>query len=232
MQAKTLRPEARLNSKLDARLAAYMAAGLGTLASANPAQAKVVYTQTNTTLTSHYDVFLDLNNDGVGDFSFSQFSYGGWDHFYFFPKVKGNAVLEEKGPVKDPAALRAGVPIGPKGDFNSSPFQLLAKCGGTSGFDRTSGDWNEVTNRYLGLRFLINGEVHYGWARLTVTGCGGLGATLTGYAYETIPNKRILAGQTSGTDEVAASVNFEPRQPSLGLLARGAYSPNAWRREE
>ena len=57
------------------------------------------------------------------------------------------------------------------------------------------GPWNNVKNRYLGLKFQIKGKIHYGWARLNVTG-SGLGtivATMTGYAYETIPNKAIVA---------------------------------------
>ena len=49
---------------------------------------------------------------------------------------------------------------------------------------------------YLGLKFMINGEVHYGWARLNET-CdkGNNSIRLTGYAYETIPNQGIKAGQ-------------------------------------
>ena len=62
---------------------------------------------------------------------------------------------------------------------------------------------NDVKNRYLGFKFQIKGKIHYGWARLNVTG-SGLGtivATMTGYAYETIPNKAIVAGRTKGTED-------------------------------
>jgi hypothetical protein len=77
------------------------------------------------------------------------------------------------------------------------------------------GSWKNKQNRYLGLKFLISGEVHYGWARLSET-CGWLDLeeNLTGYAYETIPNQPIKAGQEQGTDE--------PGPDSLGMLARGA----------
>lgn len=64
------------------------------------------------------------------------------------------------------------------------------------------GPWNDVKNRYLGFKFQIKGKSHYGWARLNVTG-SGLGtivATMTGYAYETIPNKAIVAGKTNDTE--------------------------------
>jgi hypothetical protein len=61
----------------------------------------------------------------------------------------------------------------------------------------------DVVNHYLGLNFQVNGQTHYGWARLSVLlhcGRGGCSyvVTLTGYAYETIAGNPILAGQTSG----------------------------------
>jgi hypothetical protein len=59
----------------------------------------------------------------------------------------------------------------------------------------------------LGLRFTIVGETHYGWARLSTVS----GIFLNGYAYETIPNKPIIAGKTHGKDEA-----------TLGRLAQGA----------
>jgi hypothetical protein len=68
----------------------------------------------------------------------------------------------------------------------------------------------------------------------------GITATITGYAYETIPNKAILAGQTKGTDEENSLVQPNPisrtapaRAPaSLGALALGAPGLSIWRRDE
>jgi hypothetical protein len=46
---------------------------------------------------------------------------------------------------------------------------------------------------------------------------------LSGYAYETIPNKAIIAGKTIGRDVITV-------QPgSLGHLAAGASAIPAWR---
>ena len=73
-----------------------------------------------------------------------------------------------------------------------------------------------VYDRYLGIMFQIKGKPHYGWARLNVSGGGGsLGGVLTGYAYETIPNKPIIAGKTKGPDVITV----EPA--TLGRLALG-----------
>ena len=93
-----------------------------------------------------------------------------------------------------------------------------------TGQDSDLGPWvgkgNGVGNRYLGLKFVIHGKVHYGWARLSVTlghhwQYGDVSATLTGYAYETIPNKAIITGKTKGEDVIM----FYP--DTLGDLAAG-----------
>jgi hypothetical protein len=95
-----------------------------------------------------------------------------------------------------------------------------------------------VKNRYLGIKFQINGQFHFGWARITVTPTKtGFYTTLTGYAYETIPNKPIIAGATKGPDEddqlAPASLKTHTGEPtSLGLLALGAPGLSIWRREE
>jgi hypothetical protein len=90
--------------------------------------------------------------------------------------------------------------------------------------DSDLGPWvgkgNGVANRYLGLKFVIHGKVHYGWARLSVTlghhwQYDDVSGTLTGYAYETLPNKPIITGKTKGEDVIM----FQP--DSLGWLARG-----------
>ena len=49
-------------------------------------------------------------------------------------------------------------------------------------------------------------------------------AFLTGYAYETVPNKAIVAGKTKGPDVVTV------QDATLGHLARGASAIPAWRR--
>ncbi|MGA2611628.1 MAG: hypothetical protein ABSH01_29635, partial [Terriglobia bacterium] len=102
-----------------------------------------------------------------------------------------------------------------------------------------AGRWANVRGRYLGLKFRIKGKIHYGWARLNVTvGNSRITATLTGYAYDTIPNKTIIAGQTKGPDdnmieEPSASMTVPASQPAtLGALAMGAPGLSIWRREE
>ena len=103
------------------------------------------------------------------------------------------------------------------------------------GISRSYGLWANVTNRYLGFKFLINGQVHYGWARVSVTNSIRT-VVLTGYAYETTPNTNIIEGHISGSSadnlmpvDLLAPV---PQPASIGMLARGADALALWRREE
>jgi hypothetical protein len=94
----------------------------------------------------------------------------------------------------------------------------------------SAGPWLDVTNRYLGLKFLIHGQVHFGWARVTSTD-RLRHIVLTGFAYETTPNKGLRAGQTSEADNSAAASDLSPKGASLGLLARGADALEIWRKQ-
>jgi len=85
---------------------------------------------------------------------------------------------------------------------------------------------------FLGLKFVVDGQAHYGWAHVTV---GGNSTVLNGYAYETVPNQPLLTGKTSGpVAETQASLTPIPEQQpaSLGLLARGADGLAIWRRTD
>ena len=85
------------------------------------------------------------------------------------------------------------------------------------------GKWLNVQDRYLGLKFLIHGKIHYGWARLKVScGSGKISAVLTVYAYETGVNKPIIVGKTKGPE-------IDGEQATLRHLARGAVSTSTRR---
>ena len=95
--------------------------------------------------------------------------------------------------------------------------------------------WNHL------LTILLSALRYYGWARLSVKALKRrftLTATLTGFAYETIPGKPIIAGQTKGPDEDRndlgpASLTAPTWKPAtLGALALGAPGLTIWRRDE
>jgi len=212
------------------------AAGVGMLA--QPAAAKIVYTPAHQRIGKNARYGLDLNHDGIADITFAN-QYGcNFDYCYDVLNVNpagSNGIEGAKGFLGVPYAyaLNRGAHIGPKRPFSG---QLMA-----SSNMGTLGRWIDADNRYLGLRFQIKGKTHYGWARLNVHLTGGVvEALLTGYAYENIANKPIIAGKTKGPDEIAgaeplnpSSLSTLPREPAtLGLLATGSPGLSLWRRKE
>jgi hypothetical protein len=238
------RAVARINSRLDKNLAAYMAAagaaGVSLLATAKPAEAKVVYTAANEVLTYPAGIQIDLNHDGTPDFVLG---YGFITHIEALvvkPTVAGNAVRGAGGAAN---AGFFGVPVGPGEKFviNTSTFYGYGVfMAGFTMYTQTAsfGPWAKATNRYLGFKFMIGGVVHYGWARITVGDLSKAGSiVLTGYAYETTPNTTIVEGHLSGPEKTVELSPADllapfPRTASLGMLARGVDALSIWRRDE
>jgi hypothetical protein len=206
------------------------AAGVGVLALAQPAEAKVVYTPVRQVIGANGVYNLDLNQDGTFDFLIQQWNYGNWasNNQLLADAAVGNAV---EGKNNQAAALAAGASIGPAQNFIAGgvngEVMLSITHFTTGGTSFGHGFWANVQNRYLGLQFKINGETHYGWARLSVSRQAyHFTAVLTGYAYEDTPNTAIKAGQTTGgSADSSANVNpLTPQYKSLGELALGVSS--------
>lgn len=209
-----------LHQRLHAYALAASAAGVGVMALAQPAAAKIIYTPI-APLTGQYSYSIDFNHDQGHDFDIylTTWNSGGHtNHTNLIVSGYSNYVVVGKGGFA--RALRSGALIG-------SSRALKARCGMDD--DGIKGPWANhgigVRNRYLGFKFAINGETHYGWARLSVVvqphGHPGFLPMLTGYAYETIPNKPIIAGKTQGKGEA-----------TLGRLAQGASGVSAWRQKQ
>ena len=96
------------------------------------------------------------------------------------------------------SALPAGHRIGPGSKFGmySRMVWVVYDGGGAScpTFRLRVRIWGNAQGRFLGLEFTVQGQKHFGWARFNVT--SSVAVTLTGYAYETEPNKPIRAGDT------------------------------------
>jgi hypothetical protein len=234
---------ASMDKNLHAYVVAACAAGVSLLASATPAAAKIVYTPANVYILPKGTLNLDLNHDGIADFQFSNyfnvFSGGENGTLKILSQVPGNAIW---GTGAYASALPGGVKIGANKHWqgaNSAMVKMIEFCNSGGCSLRSKGPWADVTRRYVGLKFVINGNIHYGWARLTVTvTLRGNYAALTGYAYETVPNKSIVTGQTKGAADVKGAVpsNSASLRPgvrpaaSLGLLAQGARGLDIWRK--
>jgi hypothetical protein len=246
MRVKTARTSLTtqpLNPRLDKMIAAYATAagavGVALLATAPSVEAEIIYTKAKVTITDAARYHLDLNHDRVGDFSigFCSCVPHGRGFTVSSERGVGNAAIVQSSFAYSALALTAGAAIGPKQKFRSVAGEGLRMA--VSGYYVSSGysggPWMGAIDHYLGLKFTIDGEVHYGWARMTITKHIGH-VVLTGYAYETIPNQHLKAGQTSETpqDEVknADTWALPVQGPSLGMLARGVETMEIWRRKE
>ncbi len=212
-----------LSSSLEHGLSSYAlaasAAGVNLLALVPPCEAKIVYTSSHHVIPPGHTCRLDLNHDGETDFAIQNriVSTGTFSH-----DVLSAAPFDKNGVEGRTFAyvLHRGALIGAKKPFSA---QLMTTC---TLDNICSGPWLDAKGAYLGLKFHVNGEVHYGWARFNLTTSDGeITATLTGYAYETTPNKPIIAGKTHGKDVITV----EPA--TLGHLALGSPALSTWRRK-
>jgi len=241
------RTTANLSDSIHHRLNMYAlaasAAGVGVLALAQPIEAKIVYTPADVKI-GYIPYNLDLNHDGVVDFQIetgysSNRYFHTQDVFAFAPSSQGNnkmADAKSKNGKGLARALKPGVRIGPKQFKPQYDGGFMVWRTFRHGSFSTTGQWINVKNRYLGLAFQINGKIHYGWARLDVKVTNQsppFDAVITGYAYETIPGKSIIAGATKGPEDAeATAVNSHTQAPAtLGALAFGAPGLSIWRPE-
>jgi len=213
------------NSTLSKKLAQYSAMVAPALALASISNAQVVYTDidpdfvlTDSTSADTYGpvVVLDLNNDGANDVEFVVWSQ--------IPITNGNvvnlAVARQYGnsgngvlgytntltattgaTVKFAygSALNNNEVIGSGGNFWSlaatNSFGTLAWYYVVGNSNGTYGQWNNVNDKFLGVRFLSSGSIHYGWVRMDVAD-NPASITLKDFAFESQSDVEIKAGDT------------------------------------
>jgi hypothetical protein len=237
---------------LDMYALAASAAGVGVMALAQPAEGKIVFTPANVPIVG--TVNIDLNHDGVADFAIKVNVYAG-------AYVAAHSLGQNRvwGAGKSASALLAGVRVRPnpvkfqKGpvcsflSVTSGPCKDMLTCRNFSGSTQCKGPFAATTTAFLGLKFHIKEEIHFGWARLKFSKNG---LVLTGYAYETVPKMPIITGKTKGSNHYTANSNSlshpdgpgsasltslipDKRRPAtLGALAMGAPGLSIWRRDE
>jgi len=244
---QTERKPKKLASVLDKRLSAYVAlaaaAGVSVLACVEPVYADVVFTPSDATVKCRFtDLAIDLNNDGIADFTLINL---GLEHgsAIGITGPAGNAAMATNARFyKYAYALLPHTPIVPTRNFQSFSGRgtfgpELAGSGGLSSSTYPHGQFADTHNRAVGLRFKINGLNHYGWIgfRKFDGGCTG---QLAGWAYETVPNRPIRAGQTheSSEDATLSPQSYEesgaPIPPTPAVLSLGSEGLKLWRKKE
>jgi hypothetical protein len=233
-----------LNRDLSAYAIAAGAAGIGALAIPQLAQAQIVYTPAHEVLEAGSSASIDFNHDGITDFTVVNRITKGRSHSLTSAKASMLAIpgAQPYGGVARRYYNAAGAfPPGEKiGSSRSFDPQIDLMCTAYLFLDYYFGSWmSSATNRYLGVRFTLEGKPHFGWVRLNTTwreGKGGIKALITGYAYQTQPGTEIAAGDRgdgksvgSAADSAPESAPMETRPGSLGALALGADGLPVWR---
>jgi hypothetical protein len=243
----SLRTQSKLPNSLHQRLNTYAVAagagGVALLALTTPSEAEIIYTPADVVIGRDASYRLDINHDGFADFAIIEFAgrtQFRTSQFLNVAGVEGNEINCAStfcATYNSARAFVRGGQIGPNERQHGwdaqagMAFEELFRLG----TQQYGEQWVNVSAHYLGLRFKINGETHYGWARLNVKFQGGLQgqrtwkAQLTGYAYETVADKGITAGQTSETDYQeleGQSDQYPPEKPvrAIALSTLGSLS--------
>jgi hypothetical protein len=250
---KTVNLSESVHQQLNSYALAAGAAGVSLLALAQPSEAKIVYRPTLVNISPNTSYTVDFGLGPVPILAIGNVrtfrTHTTYNRCFDSLSVKGDVAgfsTTSRGHTSRLAyALSSGATIGPQQKFQQASSVVMANVVNNQNVNfHSRGRWLNVTNRYLGIRFQVNGQFHYGWARLNVRSRLGsfpfaycqIFATLTGYAYETVPNTPIIAGKTHSADAkqpAPASLKTNtPEAATLGVLAIGAPGLSIWRREE
>ena len=230
-----------MSHDLEQKLLSYALAAAGVAALTPHANAEIVFTKANTTL-GYGNFNIDLNHDGISDFTLHNYFTGSSSLYIQKLAVAGGADASTKvigqthygrlNAWAAPLSWSIG-PNSPKGFVSVKGAPALMAYGLCTFYCNPLGAWGRATDKFLGFQFSINGEVHFGWARLSVKLSNNrIIAKLTGYAYETQPNTAIRAGDRGPITDTRSSNGegtLSVDTPSLGLLSLGSLSLDAWR---
>ncbi len=196
-----------MNKKLAKKLTAYTALAAGVVAAGTDADAQIVYVDIDPdeVYTQNHDLELDLNNDGIVDFTLLIGDYATPAAARLLPKAGNEALGSGAGNYFYPFALNLNDSISAtqatwNGTLNGSMLTMAWVFTGGS-----YGNWLNAADKYLGLRFFIGDNLHYGWVRFDIAADSvGITVVFKDYAYNSIPGQGLEAGQmTIGVNEVA-----------------------------
>ncbi|MGJ8592004.1 MAG: T9SS type A sorting domain-containing protein [Aquaticitalea sp.] len=190
------------SEKLSNKLVKYGAFSAAIIGAAN-ASGQIVYTDIadETVDATNSRVAIDINIDGTGDYLFGVSADPLTPNFAFMfpaassaaPSYNSNAVVGfSSAGFYYPSNLASGNAIDGtspvfsdiRGDFNydSCGYSGSQFCDGMDG--------------YVGLKFMIGANTHYGWVRIQVA-ASGADIIIKDFAYNTTPDDPINAGQTT-----------------------------------
>ncbi len=217
-------------SDLQKKLAKYAALGTGLgLLAPQQANGQIVYTDIpDETVTNNDGYALDMNNDALADFNFSNF-YSFWSSCFpttygCIPSFWSSSSMAVNGTSVNTLLANTGSSIAQL-DFDENISSLASFTPSTNGTLRSSWcatcEWNTtVTDKYIGVAMDIGGSTHYGWIRIDLT--PGSQVVIKDFAYEGTPNTAIKAGDngtvSSIEGDLSESINIYPNPATDNLI--------------
>lgn len=205
------------------KLKAYSAMAAALTAGTAALNAEVVYTDIDDVTIGLGEAFeLDIDGDGTMDFIFAASSLTGsngtWSFASGFGSVSSlgiggpsNQMVGTVGPYYPYASdLNAGDLIDAAQSFLSYPSLGNVAVIASNFYGSTYGNFPGQGPKFLGVKFDIGGDLHYGWVRLE-SDIDDVYVTIMDFAYENTADAGIEAGSTVsvGVNELAAgSVNI------------------------
>lgn len=187
--------------KLSNRLVKYSALSVS-LAGLAELNGQVDYTANINAVGPGYH-YLDLNDDGINDFRIGGGLYSNYLSINGYGVPAINSFLASAFTYVYPLALNNSDAIGPS-PVQGQWFAHNSNAGTlnyNSCYPASNSNWCGVTDKFLGLRFDIEGNKHYGWVRLDVD-YSGANWIIKDFAYEQTQGVGISAGDgLLGLDE-------------------------------
>ncbi|MBC8047596.1 MAG: T9SS type A sorting domain-containing protein, partial [Fimbriimonadaceae bacterium] len=209
------------------KLLSYSAFASSFLAIGNTTKAQIIYTDIDPDTTfelSMWTIFssleriypIDINADGINEFAFYMYSQsfstseGSASHKILLENYDGNYIRNNttSAIIWGVEAIHDLDTIDAADNWNGDDRILLVRTSSdfayTSGSDLTffdtGGNWHTQVDKFIGVRFKLDSNFHYGWIRLTVQ--SNLidsydYLTIKSYAYEAAADTPILAGEDS-----------------------------------
>ena len=198
-----------MKKQLLKKLSAFIVTAMLFSASAN---AQIVYTDVNpdTTFNSPSGSYLlDVNNDGITDnwirtrnFIARCSSRGTGTYSLVNVSTYNNSGISNCGVVSNASGdqiipLNFSDLISSAQPFTNYSLDLRRILSGST-CNSASGNWPNLSEKYLGLKFTFGVNTYYGWVRMQIdVTSSSASCTIKDYAYNSIPNQPIRAGETS-----------------------------------
>lgn len=198
--------------KLYNRLAQYGALSLA-IAGVADVSGQIVYTDINPDFVggSTDSLPIDFDGDNIDDITILQTTSVSGSEVVKFEALAGNgAIASGSLGFYYASNLNSGAIISVSAAFNNS----AAFCYG-AGF---AGSQFCGTDGFIGVKFEIGPDTHYGWVRLEVTDSSNF--VVKFYAYNTTPDEAINAGQTTLglNDNILTKVKIVALNKSIALF--------------